>query len=47
MNLVITNEPGIYIEGLGGVRIEDDLVVHPDHVELLNRSPKELIILEV
>ncbi len=47
VGMVITNEPGIYIEGLGGVRIEDDLVVHPDHVELLNRSPKELIILEV
>ena len=47
VGMVITNEPGIYIEGLGGVRIEDDLVVHPDHVELLNCSPKELIILEV
>ncbi|UUX34235.1 M24 family metallopeptidase [Fundicoccus culcitae] len=44
-NMVITNEPGIYIEGLGGVRIENDLIVHADSVEQLNHSPKHLIII--
>lgn len=45
-NMVITNEPGIYIDGLGGVRIENDLVVRKDGVESLNTSPKHLIILK-
>lgn len=44
-NMVITNEPGIYIEGLGGVRIEDDLLVTATGVKSFNRSPKNLIIL--
>lgn len=44
-NNVITNEPGIYIQGLGGVRIEDDLVVKEDGNINLNSSPKELVVL--
>jgi len=44
-NNVITNEPGIYIPGLGGVRIEDDLVVKTEGVINLNSSAKELVIL--
>lgn len=44
VNNIITNEPGIYVSGLGGVRIEDDLIVKEDGVESLNRSPKNLII---
>lgn len=44
-NMVITDEPGIYIEGLGGVRIEDDLIVLEDGVEVLTKSPKHLIII--
>lgn len=43
--MVITDEPGIYVEGLGGVRIEDDLLIQKDGVLSLNHSPKELIIL--
>ncbi|KXG11234.1 Aminopeptidase YpdF [Anoxybacillus sp. P3H1B] len=43
--MVVTVEPGIYIAGLGGVRIEDDTVVTADGNDPLTRSPKELIIL--
>ena len=44
-NNVVTNEPGIYIAGLGGVRIEDDLVIKEDGNLNLMSSPKDLIIL--
>jgi Xaa-Pro aminopeptidase len=40
---VITIEPGIYLPGVGGVRIEDLAVVRDDGVELLTAFPKELI----
>lgn len=43
--MVITNEPGIYIPGLGGVRIENDLIITANGVESINKSPKHLIIL--
>ncbi|MBO1308291.1 aminopeptidase P family protein [Enterococcus sp. 669A] len=42
---VVTDEPGIYISGLGGVRIEDDLVILEQGNRILTHSPKELIIL--
>src|SRR5262249_36846164 len=40
---VITIEPGIYVPGVGGVRIEDLAVVREDGVELLTSFPKDLI----
>ncbi|HEY4346007.1 MAG TPA: Xaa-Pro peptidase family protein [Gaiellaceae bacterium] len=40
---VITIEPGIYLPGVGGVRIEDLAVVREHGVELLNAFPKDLL----
>lgn len=42
---LITDEPGIYLPGVGGVRIEDDLLITETGNEVLTRSPKDLIIL--
>jgi Xaa-Pro aminopeptidase len=43
--MVVTIEPGIYIPELGGIRIEDDVLMKEDGIEILTHSPKELIIL--
>jgi len=40
---VITIEPGVYVEGIGGIRIEDDVAVHADRTEILTRVPRDLI----
>lgn len=44
--LVFTIEPGIYIPEVGGVRIEDDVVVGCNGPEILTSFPKELLIIE-
>jgi Xaa-Pro aminopeptidase len=41
---VVTIEPGIYVSGLGGVRIEDLAVVREDGLELLTSLPKDLAL---
>ena len=42
---VSSAEPGIYLPGKFGVRIEDCLIIQEDGVEILAHSPKNLIIL--
>ena len=43
--MIITDEPGIYLPGKYGVRIEDMVLVTEDGHRSLTKSPKELIIL--
>jgi Xaa-Pro aminopeptidase len=40
---VVTIEPGIYLEGVGGVRIEDLAIVTDDGVEVVTSFPKALV----
>ncbi|HET7338338.1 MAG TPA: Xaa-Pro peptidase family protein [Candidatus Dormibacteraeota bacterium] len=43
--MVFTIEPGIYVEGFGGVRIEDDVVVEQDGCRVLTRSDRTLRVI--
>jgi len=45
VNNVMTIEPGIYLAGWGGVRIEDDVIIKEDGCEILNKTTKELVVL--
>jgi Xaa-Pro aminopeptidase len=41
--MAVTVEPGVYLDGLGGVRIEDTLVVRDGGPELLTHTTRELV----
>ena len=41
--IVITDEPGVYIPGFGGLRIEDTVLVTPDGCEPLTKADKNLV----
>ena len=41
---VVTVEPGLYYRGIGGIRIEDTVVVRPNEYENLTSFPKKLEI---
>ncbi|WP_370569672.1 M24 family metallopeptidase [Sporosarcina sp. BP05] len=43
--MIITIEPGIYIPELGGVRIEDDILVKENEIEISTLSHKTMISL--
>lgn len=42
---VWTVEPGVYIEGWGGCRIEDDIVITEEGCQILNKAPKDMLVL--
>jgi Xaa-Pro aminopeptidase len=41
--MVVTVEPGVYVEGLGGIRIEDDVAVQAGGAVDLTNAPRDLI----
>jgi len=43
--MAITIEPGVYLEGFGGIRIEDTVVVTANGCEILTPTPKQLRVL--
>jgi len=42
---VVTVEPGIYLEGVGGIRIEDMVALTPEGCRVLASTTKELLVL--
>ena len=44
---VVTVEPGVYIPGWGGIRIEDDVVVERDGARLLTNADRALMVIPV
>lgn len=44
--MTVTVEPGIYVPEFGGVRIEDDVLITADGIDILTTSPKSFIIID-
>lgn len=43
--MIVTIEPGLYQPGFGGVRIEDNILITENGIEILTQSPKQLTVL--
>lgn len=41
--MIETVEPGVYIPGIGGARIEDTVVIKKDGIEVLTKFPKKFL----
>jgi Xaa-Pro aminopeptidase len=41
--MIVTIEPGIYVPGAGGIRIEDEVAVFDGYTEILTTTPRELL----
>lgn len=44
--MIMSVEPGIYVPGIGGIRIEDDVLIQDGRGVAINKTPKEICIWE-
>src|SRR5256712_12493625 len=42
-NMVFTDEPGVYVPGFGGVRIEDDVLITKGSPRYMSTAPRDLL----